>query len=148
MKTETDTEKQEAISTLKDLFKRSGYKAYTVLRHVSDSGMKRVISVYVIADNTPVCIDWYIEKLGLYKRTGVNDRHEGLVAHGCGMDMGFDIVYNTSRAVFKDAFYCHGKGDKNGVGRCRSNDHSNGSNDYSKKRLHSDAGYAVKQEWM
>lgn len=38
--------------------------------------------------------------------------------NGCGMDMGFSLVYDLGRVLFRDNFRCIGKG-------CPSSDHDN-----------------------
>jgi len=65
---------------------------------------------------------------------------EGIKVSGCGMDMGFHVVYNLSRTLFQDAFTCIGK-------TCPSNDHSNGDRNY-RRHKHSDGGYALKHRWL
>lgn len=70
---------------------------YSVLRHVSASGMQRRIDFYVIKENKPRYLSGYMEAIGLGR---LHDKG-GLVVNGCGMDMGFDLVYNLSRMVFK-----------------------------------------------
>lgn len=80
----------------------TGATIYCVLRDVSRSGMSRRISFYVIQDNRPRCIDYLIEVLG----TGGAKRHgnkDGLVVPGCGMDMGFHVVYSLARSLHSDA---------------------------------------------
>lgn len=94
-----ETESDEARIELKKLFVKANYKAYTILRSVSKSGMFRRISVLLFIDNEPFFVDYLISRLGHYKR---DTKNEGLRVSGCGMDMGFDVVYNTSRAVFID----------------------------------------------
>jgi hypothetical protein len=66
--------------------------------------------------------------------------HDGIVVRGCGMDMGFHLVYNLSSILFADSFTCIGPG-------CPSNDHSNGDKDYT-PHLHTDAGYALRSAWI
>lgn len=130
-------EKDEAIKELKELFKKGKYTVYTVLRHVSRSGMMRRISCFIIVKNKPINIDWYIEKLGTYNR---DRNHEGLKIGGCGMDMGFSLVYNTSSTVYRGGFICRGE-------KCTSNDHINGDRNY-KPHKHRDGGYNLKQIWL
>jgi len=55
---------------------------YTVLNHVSRSGMMRKISAFIIVDNKPICIA---------RETKVS---------GCGMDMGFDLAYSIFHTVY------------------------------------------------
>ena len=103
---------------------------YTILRHVSQSGMSRRIDVYAIRDNKPLYLSGLVEELCQYKR---HRRKEGLVVGGCGMDMGFAIVYNFSSQVFPNGFK-YRKGEA----------HRNNSAE-SKDR---DGGYALRQEWL
>jgi len=66
---------------------------YTVLRHVSSSGMQREISVKMIDAGRIIHLDWLVsEALGI--RQG---KKGGLVVKGCGMDMGFHLVDNIKR---------------------------------------------------
>lgn len=91
---------QARIDALKELrtMLKPGDTVYTVLRHVSSSGMSRRISVVAIGkDRKPLVLDWWIEKLGTYKR---HSKHEGLVVGGCGMDMGFHLVYGLGAAMW------------------------------------------------
>jgi hypothetical protein len=107
-KEELQKEKEEVIIylrelLLKDLPKGQNPTLYTSCRHVSNSGMMRHINVFAIVDNQPININWYIEKLGMYKRGSYNSKNsDSLRVGGCGMDMGFSVVYNISRAIFKD----------------------------------------------
>jgi hypothetical protein len=79
-----------------------GSTVYTVLKHVSSSGMSRRISLYALApdrDGKPEMrnIDW------LYARA-TGDRQSkvdgAIVISGCGMDMGFALVYNLGYALW------------------------------------------------
>lgn len=110
---------------------------YTVLRHVSASGMTRHISVLRVTDNNRIqCLDWYIAR--------VADRRQAqdgsLIVGGCGMDMGFSVVYNLSSALFPDGYDCTKTEDTH----CYSNDHFNGD----KRKHHPAGGYALRQDWI
>ncbi len=89
---------QEAIKDLRSIVK-SGDTVYHFVSHVSSSGMFRCISFMVIKKNKPICLDWYIERICDYNR---NEKHTGVSVSGCGMDMGFSVVYNLASAIFKD----------------------------------------------
>lgn len=108
---------------------KPGDTVYTILRHVSRSGMSRTIGVVLLQPddrgaNRPLVDlhpNWLVSQaVGL--RMSAKDR-DGVVVGGCGMDMGFHLVYETSHALFPDGFGCIGEG-------CPSNDHSNGDRDY------------------
>jgi hypothetical protein len=103
---------------------------YTQLEHVSQSGMFRRISVCVMRNNKPVWINELIDKLTIYK---TDKRKTGLRVSGCGMDMGFAVVYNFSSKVFPYGF------------KYRKNElHRNGD----PAPIDPNGGYALKQRWL
>lgn len=103
---------------------------YCILRHVSASGMSRRISFFMIKNNKPFHLDYLISQVTNYKR----DRdHSGLRVGGCGMDMGFAVVYDFSHCIFPTGFKYR-----------KSEHHRNG--DISKRDK--DGGYALEQRWM
>ena len=133
-------EKLEAIDYLRTILE-PGDTVYTILRHVSRSGMMRVIGAVLMSDarqtNGPLDITpWVAKALG----EPLDRDRWGVKARGAGMDMGFAIVYDLSYQLFKNEFACIGE-------TCPANDHSNGDQDYT-PHLHSDAGYALRQKWM
>ena len=133
------TERTEAIETLRAHL-RPGDTVQTILRHVSRSGMTRSISTILIGkDGTP----WDVSGLVARATGSTFDRDRGGVkVQGCGMDMGFSLVYDLSRTLWPDGHRCAGK-------RCRSNDHSNPP--YPKpdgRSKHTDGGYALRQVWL
>ena len=67
---------------------------YTVLRHVSSSGMQREISVKMIDAGRIIHLDWLVSQ-ALGYRLG---KHNGIVMKGCGMDMGFALIDNLLHA--------------------------------------------------
>lgn len=77
-----------------------GDTIYTILRHVSRSGMYRVINLYVIKNNKPYRLDWNASQL----LEGYDRRHNGCRTGGCGMDMGYHLVSNLSYALFGDGY--------------------------------------------
>ena len=127
-------EEERCIEALSDL--RPGSTVYTILRHVSRSGMYRAIDLYVMCDNEPQRITFYASQL----LEGYDRKHEAAKASGCGMDMGFHLVYSLSSRLFRDGYDCIGEG-------CPANDHSNGDRDYMPHK-HRDGGYALTQRWM
>ena len=132
-------EQAEAIDRLRKMLK-PGDTVHTILRHVSRSGMQRAISLITIHEDGPHTIDWLV-RLALDMKFDRN--HAGLKVVGCGMDMGFDLVYNLSRTLFQGRFKCSGKG-------CPSNDHANPPYPKRRKngRQHSDGGYALNHRWL
>jgi len=73
-----------------------GTTVYTVLRHVSTSGMQRRIDCYIIRDNEPWCISYYVGLTLGYKR---HPKYDGLVVNGGGMDMGYHLVDCLSQSL-------------------------------------------------
>lgn len=99
-------DRDEAIVELRTLCPM-GTRVYTVLRHVSRSGMLRHIDVYVIHDNEPRWISSLIHRAQPGHYTQAKDG--SLKVTGCGMDMGFSVVYNLSSLLYKadDGGYSH-----------------------------------------
>ena len=128
-----EAERREAVETLRKLIK-PGDTIYTVLKHVSRSGMMREISVHHVDSDGR--IGWLsgLVATALDMRRGDRD---GVKITGCGMDMGFAIVYDLSRVMFRDGFECIGE-------RCPSNDHSNRAHN----TFHQDGGYALRHSWL
>lgn len=148
-------EQWEAKRTLREWIE-PGDTIYTVLRRVSRSGMQREISLHGVGGY----LVWYtgMAARALGERIG---KRGGIIVGGCGMDMGFQLVYNLGRVLYPDGFGCIGEG-KDGRGGCPSNDHSNGDRDYTPHpekdateleralhpHWHHDGGYALRQRWL
>lgn len=105
---------------------------YTVLRHVARSGMMRRIDLYVMeidqrtGEARPRYISgWAAAVLG--EKYWPND---GIRVNGCGMDMGFHLAYQLSRALYNATMEAH-KADiaADSAGR-------------------KDAGYQLEQRWI
>lgn len=121
-------EKADAVAYLKKLLapKRGQRQTvYTLVHHVSKSGMTRHIGCYVVNKKTGelVCIDWHISKV-----TGYTQANRGLVVGGCGMDMGSHLVYTLGRYLWPK-------------GTPKPHGTRNGAPD-------SDGGYSIKQAWI
>lgn len=116
----------EALDYLRDIL-RPGQTVYCILRHVSRSGMQRVISLHVLFPNDPVIRDistTAARVLGL-----LNDSQRGgIKIGGCGMDMGFHLVYELGAALWPD-------------GTPEPHSMRNGEMDTS-------GGYALKHQWL
>lgn len=113
-------ERAEAIANLRSMLP-PGSTVYTILRHVSRSGMSRRISLRAIIDGHPHDLDGRAARACGW--TWDRDKG-GIRASGCGMDMGFHLVSTLSRVLYPDGFGCIGD-------KCPSNDHSNGDRDYT-----------------
>ena len=92
----------EAIKTLKDVRKiEKGDTIYTVLAHVSSSRMLRVVRLIWIKDNKPFDISF---RAAQALELPYDERHEGVRVSGCGMDMGFAVVYDLAMKLFGDGY--------------------------------------------
>ena len=74
-----------------------------ILRHMSQSGMSRVISLAVIQDGD-------IRYLGTLDESPEwpfrwNDKRNGWNVRGYGMDMGFHLVYTLGQTFHGDGYY-------------------------------------------
>ena len=85
--------KEDAIEELKGVLK-NGDTLYTNVQHVSGSGMTRDIKVIKISDNRPLNFNYWVAKA-----LGYRMKNNGIRISGCGMDMGFALIYNLSRTL-------------------------------------------------
>jgi hypothetical protein len=93
-----NTEKTEAIARLrKDYGIKPGTVIYTSVRHVSRSGMSRVISLYVVHKGEILSISSLVAKACGYS---MDRNYFGIKSNGCGMDMCFEAVYNLGSALW------------------------------------------------
>jgi hypothetical protein len=102
---------------------KPGHTVYTQVKTVSRSGMSRVISCYIIEAGRIKCIDGAVSDA-----TGTPWTRGGLKVSGCGMDMGFHLVYNLGACLWPD-------------GTPEPHGSRNGTPDSS-------GGYALKHEWL
>lgn len=101
---------------------------YTSLRHVSASGMSRVIAVFIARpDGGMVDATWSVGKI-IGEPVAKTKCGEGLRVGGCGMDMGFHVVYNLGMCLWP-------KGTEKPHSTRNSEPDSCG-------------GYALKHEWL
>lgn len=154
IKIEEEARKAEAIKLLKAMVK-PGSRVYCVMKRVSSSGMSRVIDLLIAqpaydkvypfkpegeakypnerdytAKPKRTLRGYEIRSIGrLAARAGVGQRWDndlgGIRIGGCGMDMGFALVYDLGRVLYP-------KGVKKGY---------SGSPE-------TDGGYALKHEWL
>lgn len=97
------TKNQEAMENLKnelrEIFAEHNHQVYTELNHVSKSGMLRLIKVYVKQGNYQRDITNLIAPVIGYS---LDNKGRGLRVTGCGMDMGFHVVYSLSTLLYKN----------------------------------------------
>lgn len=93
-------ERAQAREDLRKLLRRVKV-LNTVLRHCSRSGMYRVIGVLLVKKEWTRDLSCRVASaLGW----GHNSRYEGVSVSGCGMDMGFHLVYELSHLLFGDGY--------------------------------------------
>lgn len=121
--------KTEAIKNLNKWYGiKPGDRIYTAVTHVAKSGLSRSIKVFVMVDNKPDNITNLVSKICGYR---LDEKNGGVKVSGCGMDMGFSVVYDLSYQLFREGYAT------NGIGR-------NGNTSGWDK----DGGYALKQSWL
>lgn len=99
-KQEREQEKERAKTLILDLLDTGADHPtiYTILRRVSASGMSRDISLKVIKGGEIYDITYSAGVLLDMKLT--KSSYNSLRVNGCGMDMGFHLVYNLSSVLF------------------------------------------------
>lgn len=155
---------QQSTDRLKEIL-TPGAVVWTDVEKVARSGMSRWIKAYVIEDNQPRWIGYHVSRvLGLR----LDDRSGAVFVSGCGMDMGFWLVYSLSSRLYPDGFRCLGEGVDH-ASFCPSSDHSNGV-PYVKQYgpddcpgrpcastcdhrgapdvIHGDGGYCLRHRWI
>ena len=97
-KEEQAARKEYAVELLRRHLE-AGKTVYTQVNSVSSSGMSRRIRCYIaiVDDGKPEIMDisYHVSQVCGYS---LNDA--GLLVKGCGMDMGFEVVYSLSMAIF------------------------------------------------
>ena len=150
----TKDETLEAIEYLRAEL-TPGRAVYTKVTHVSRSGMSRSIKCYLAQGRDNLTdITWYVARA---TSSRVDNNHGGIVIGGCGMDMGYALVYNLGRTLYPEGVHCTGSRGYNpdtyetthDAPRCKSNEHVNSPGmPYSRDVIHRDGGYALNQIWM
>lgn len=118
-----------AMTTLLGYLK-PGDTVYTSLKSVSRSGMSRRIRCYVARGKDIEDITYYVSRvLG----DAINDK--GILMSGCGMDMGFALVYGLSRRLFPEGFV-------------PAKAKMSGRNGEDASKIDTDGGYALRHRWL
>ena len=99
-KAQAEQEKEDARAYLLSILnKQETPTLYTNLKHVSSSGMSRDMKVLAVVNGEIVDVTFYVGKLDIgtiKERNGQRVLRVG----GCGMDMGFHVVYSVSAVVY------------------------------------------------
>ncbi len=77
-------------------FVKPGSKVFVKCDHVARSGMSRHIDVYAAHKGDMICLTGYVADLCDYRRSA----RGSLIVGGCGMDMGFAVVYDLGATLW------------------------------------------------
>ena len=124
-----DVEREESLAMLRKWLK-PGDTVYTILETRAASGLSRRIRVLIPYVREDGSVDFIHPNHAVSKvlKLRRDDKHEGVTIQGCGMDMGFEIVYRLGKALWPE-------------GTPKPHGSRNGSPD-------SDGGYALKHRWL
>ena len=125
--------KSEALTMLRKWLK-PGDKVYTTVTHVARSGMQRSIRIFQIVKNEPQDITGCVAHALDYPR---DDKNGGVKVGGCGMDMGFHIVYSLGRTLFPE-----------GGSLAKTNTTRRSQAERTGDKIERDGGYLLKQVWL
>lgn len=144
----TKQEQEEARDKLRELLD-VGDTVHLIVTHVARSGMTRWIECYVIRDDIPRRVSYDVAAATgqSYDTRG----NRGVEMGGCGMDMGFALVYSLGRALWPEGFPCTGirtyaQREETGRPYCPANDHANDPR--GEYEVHRDAGYALVHRYL
>lgn len=107
--TKKEREKQEQLENLRKWFP-IGSTVYTILRHVSATGMSRDISIVCIhPEEHGTGTRWishpnYAVSKVLRLRLVTKNGSDAVRVGGCGMDMGFHLVNSLGYAIYNDGY--------------------------------------------
>jgi hypothetical protein len=95
-----ELERDESIERLRGIFDGDDKPMiYTILRHVSASGMSRDISLIYIKGNSVYHLNYSVAH-ALGDRLVSRNGSDAIRVHGTGMDMGFHLVYSLSSVLY------------------------------------------------
>lgn len=95
-------DKELARMRLREIFEdQSRPTIYTILRHVSASGMSRDISAFTIDKSGEKINLTYTISEALSEKCRISNGFNAIRVQGCGMDMGFSLVYSVICEIYK-----------------------------------------------
>ena len=77
---------------------------FTVLEHVSKSGMTRDIVVHIPTGDVRFPMKWASGPVANVLGWSIRKNKSGIRVQGCGMDMGFHLVYSLSAALYGEGY--------------------------------------------
>ena len=134
----TKQDREEARERLLKILS-PGDTVHCVLRHVSRSGMTRWIDLYAFqtdehtGEPVKLWLSYSAAELGVGDR--FDDDRECVKVSGCGMDMGFSLVYDLGRRLWPNG----------GPVEHSSRRHQE---EREGKTIESDGGYLLRHQWI
>lgn len=95
-----EKEQADTIERLKALFPE-GSTVVTVLRHVSQSGTTRAISVLANGEQGPDDVSYLVRRV---VEREMDHKHGGITVRGTGMDMAFSLVYDLAAHLYGNGY--------------------------------------------
>jgi len=100
-KQEREQEQESAKDFLRKVFaSQERPTAWTILKNVSASGMSRDMKVCTQYEERVVDITWYVSKASSVGQLKERNGQRVVRVGGCGMDMGFHLIYSLSIALY------------------------------------------------
>ena len=133
-KKEKDARRADAIKYLREMI-HAGDTIFTVLTHVSSNGMSRNIKV-IAYDARQKGHAYGIRNISwvVADALGLSVKNDAVKIGGCGMDMGYSIVYSLGSVLF-------GNGEE--VAKLGYHTGRNGD-----KGAETDGGYCLRHAWL
>ncbi len=135
----TNVVRDEAVAWLRACVE-PGSTLYTTMTHVAKSGISRRIKVFMVVPDEGGGGDHQIWNISGWVAEATNRKKHStemsVVVNGCGMDMGFELVYTLGRALFPDGFV---------PAKCGK---LYGRNGTPATEVDEDGGYAINQRWI
>ena len=100
-KQEREQEQESAKEFLRKVFaSQERPTAWTILKWVSTSGMSRDMKVCTQYEGRVVDITWYVAHASSVGQLRERNGQRVVRVGGCGMDMGFHLIYSLSLSLY------------------------------------------------
>jgi len=100
-KQEREQEQQSAKDFLRKVFaSQERATAWTILKSVSASGMSRDMKVITQYEGRVIDITWYVSHASSVGQLKERNGQRVVRVGGCGMDIGFHLIYSLSIALY------------------------------------------------
>jgi len=100
-KQEREQEGESAKDFLRKVFaSQENPTAWTILKWVSGSGMSRDMKVCTNYEERVIDITWYVSRASSVGQLKERNGQRVVRVGGCGMDMGFHLVYSLSLSLY------------------------------------------------